>query len=186
MTHPEDHEIVEWFTQHASLKEKAFTALTLKYGERLYFHIYHYLKNHEDTNDVLQNVLVKAYRNLDGFNQESGLYTWLYRIATNEALNYIQANKRHTSSSIDNGMIQITDSSVGLPDAEVIEKHLNDAIRSLPEKQAIVFHLRYFDELPFAEIARITGTSEGGLKASYHIARQKVEDFIRRRLNLLD
>lgn len=184
MEHPEDHEILDWFTQHASLKEKAFTSLTSKYGERLYFHIHRYLKNHEDTNDVLQNVLIKVYRNLDGFNQDSSLFTWMYRIATNETLNYIKANKRHQSTSIDQGFFQIQDQTNELPDVLLIENYINEAIALLPEKQAVVFQLRYFDELPFAEISALTSTSEGGLKANYHIARQKVEDFIKLKLNL--
>lgn len=184
MTHPEDQEILDWFTQHASLQEKAFTALTTKYGERLYYHIFRYVKNHEDTNDVLQNVLVKVYRNLKGFKHDSSLYTWLYRIATNESLNFIQAGKKHASASLDHSLIQVQDDTVKLPEATIIETYLQEAIETLPEKQAVVFQLRYFDELPFNEISELMGTSVGGLKANYHIARQKIEAFIKEKLNL--
>ncbi|TNE74856.1 MAG: sigma-70 family RNA polymerase sigma factor [Bacteroidetes bacterium] len=184
MKHPEDHEILDWFTQNASKRERAFTAITVKYGERLYLHIHRYLKNHEDTNDVLQNVFIKVFRNLNSFNGDSSLYTWMYRIATNESLNFIQSNKRHDHTSVDGTFIQISSDHNDLPEAELIETFLKEAIQTLPEKQAMVFELRYFDEVPFAEISKLTGTSEGGLKASYHIARQKVEDFLKHKLNL--
>lgn len=184
MKQTEDHIILEWFTQDAKQREQAFVALTQKFGNSLYFQIQRIVGDSDDAKDVLQNVFVKVYRSLESFKGDSSLHTWLYRIALNESLNFIASKNRKQATRIDQHFIQIEDESTNLPDVNIIEKVLLEAIESLPEKQAIVFQMRYFDETPFAEISSLTGTSEGALKANYHHARQKVEEYLRKTLNL--
>lgn len=184
MKQTEDHIILEWFSQGAKQREQAFVALTQKFGNSLYFQIQRMVGDAEDSKDVLQNVFVKVYRSLESFKGESSLHTWLFRIAHNESLNFIASVKRKQATRIDQHFIQIKDEQTSLPDVKKIESSLLEAIDSLPEKQAIVFQLRYFDEKPFAEISTLTGTSEGALKANYHHARQKVEEYLRKSLNL--
>lgn len=160
-------------------KEKAFTGIIKKYQEKLYWHIRRLVIQHEDANDVLQNVFIKVWNGLDGFREDARLYTWLYRIATNESLSFLEQQKRKSSISIDN-----EGSTINLLKAEKdfdpgkIEWKLQMAIQQLPEKQRIVFNLRYYDEMPYDEMSKILATSEGALKASYHHAVKKIEDFI--------
>lgn len=162
------------------LKEQAFTAIIKKYQEKLYWHIRRLVIDHEDANDLLQNVFIKVWRSLDTFREESRLYTWLYRIATNESLSFLSAQKKKRSLSLsddENGLSNKLKSDPGF-DANKLEWKLQLAIQCLPEKQRLVFNLRYYDEMPYEEMSRILETSEGSLKASYHHAAKKVEDFI--------
>ena len=135
---------------------------------------------HEDANDVLQNVFIKVWNGLENFREDSQLYTWLYRIATNESLTFIEQQKRKSAISIDN-----EENPVALKlraekdfDPAKAEWKLQMAMQELPEKQRLVFNLRYFDEMPYEEMSRVLDTSEGALKASYHHAVKKIEDFI--------
>ncbi|HTO14821.1 MAG TPA: sigma-70 family RNA polymerase sigma factor [Edaphocola sp.] len=164
-----------------STKESAFTKIIKKYQERLYWHVRRLVVNHEDANDVLQNVFIKVWSYLDGFREESNLYTWMYRIATNETLTFLEKEKKRTS-------ISLSDHETGLSnklyaekgfDANKIEWKLQQAIQSLPEKQRIVFTLRYYDEMPYEEMSKVLETSVGALKASYHHAVKKVEVFLK-------
>lgn len=160
-------------------KEKAFTAIIKKYQEKLYWHIRRLVIHHEDANDVLQNVFIKVWNGLDNFREDAQLYTWLYRIATNESLTYIEQQKRKPSLSIDNNENTVSQLKADKDfDAGKIEWKLQTAIQQLPEKQRIVFNLRYYDEMPYEEMSRVLDTSEGALKASYHHAVKKIEDFI--------
>lgn len=161
-------------------REVAFTQLVRKYQERLYWHIRRMVVNHEDANDVLQNVFIKVWKNLSGFKEESNLYTWLYRIATNETLTWLDQQKRHGSVSLsdtESALANKLESEKGF-DANKLEWKLQKAIQSLPEKQRIVFNLRYYDEMPYEEMATVLDTSVGALKASYHHAVKKVEAFL--------
>lgn len=160
-------------------KEKAFTAIIKKYQEKLYWHIRRMVIHHEDANDVLQNVFIKVWNGLGNFREDAQLYTWLYRIATNESLTYLALQKKKSSLSIDNeeNIANQLQSEKDF-DANKIEWKLQLAIRQLPEKQRIVFNLRYYDEMPYEEMSRVLDTSEGALKASYHHAVKKIEDFI--------
>jgi RNA polymerase sigma factor (sigma-70 family) len=176
-----DQEIFELFKDELS-KEKAFTILVKKYQERLYWHIRRFVIHHEDTNDVLQNVFIKAWKSLSNFRQESGLYTWLYRIGTNESLTYLEKLKKKRSVSIsdeDTGMSNRVRAEKGF-DINKLEWKLQLAIQSLPEKQRAVFTLRYYDEMPYEKMSEVLDTSVGSLKASYHHASKKVEEFILR------
>ncbi|HEX3024399.1 MAG TPA: RNA polymerase sigma factor [Chitinophagaceae bacterium] len=175
----EDKELLVQFNQ-PDLKEAAFTAIIKKYQEKLYWHIRRMLVDHDDTNDVLQNVFMKVWKGLENFREDSRLYTWLYRIATNECLTFLDQQKRKASVSLDEGESGLSNkvlADTGF-DANKLEWKLQLAIQNLPEKQRLVFNLRYYDEMPYEEMSRILDTSEGALKASYHHAAKKIEDFI--------
>ncbi len=176
----DDSDIIEMF-QHDSTKEKAFSYLVKKYQERLYWHIRRMLVNHDDTNDVLQNMFIKVWKYLHDFRQDSGLYTWLYRIATNESLTYLQQQKKkavQSLSSHENFLENTLKSEKGF-DANKLEWKLQMAIQGLPEKQKAVFLLRYYDEMPYEKMSEVLETSVGSLKASYHHAAKKIEEYIR-------
>lgn len=184
---PEEKEILDLFAQGGHHSEKAFKLLVKQYSESLYHLIRRYTKNHEHTNDVLQNVLIKVFKNLADFKQDSALYTWLYRIARNESLNFIEKEKRKTGVDIDEPILEIIAGNQAIDNlgAEKISDLLHKAISTLPEKQALVFQLKYFEDLKYSEISSRLNTSEGALKASFHHARQKIEDFLIKELNHL-
>ena len=175
----DDKELLHLFKQ-SSEKEKAFTAIIKKYQERLYWHIRRLVITHEDANDVLQNVFIKVWNALENFREDSQLYTWLYRIATNESLTFLDQQKRRTSVSFNDVETSLSNkikADEGF-DANKLEWKLQLGIQQLPEKQRIVFNLRYYDEMPYEEMSRVLETSEGALKASYHHAAKKIEYFI--------
>ncbi len=174
-----DKELLELFKE-TDTKEKAFTAILKKYQEKLYWHIRRMVVDHEDANDVLQNMFIKVWNGLANFREDSQLYTWLYRIATNESLTFIEQQKKRSSvsfSDVESGLSNKIKAEKNF-DANRLEWKLQLAIQHLPEKQRIVFNLRYYDEMPYEEMSRVLETSEGALKASYHHAVKKVEDFI--------
>lgn len=162
-------------------KERAFTSIIKKYQEKLYWHVRRMVIDHEDTNDVLQNVFVRVWNGLENFREDSQLYTWLYRIATNECLTFIEQQKKRMSVSLDEGESGLSNKvrADSHFDANRLEWKLQLAIQQLPDKQRIVFNLRYYDEMPYEEMSRILDTSEGALKASYHHAVKKIEDYIK-------
>ena len=176
----DDKELLYEFSQPL-LKEKAFTAIIKKYQEKLYWHIRRMLVDHDDTNDVLQNMFIKVWKGLENFREDSQLFTWLYRIATNECLTFLEQRKKRTSVGLDDdesGLSNTIKADEGF-DANKLEWKLQLAIQKLPEKQRLVFNLRYYDEMPYEEMSRVLDTSEGALKASYHHAVKKIEDFIK-------
>ena len=161
-------------------KEQAFTAIVKKYQEKLYWHIRRMVIHHEDANDVLQSCFIKAWKGLDNFREDAQLYTWLYRIATNETLSFLEQQKRKRTTTIDDiphHHIHAIQADKHF-DAKKLEWKLQLAVQQLPEKQRIVFNLRYYDEMPYAEMSKVLETSEGALKASYHHAVKKIEDYI--------
>jgi RNA polymerase sigma-70 factor (ECF subfamily) len=174
-----DKELLHAFKIAAS-KEQSFTDIIKKYQEKLYWHIRRMVIDHEDANDVLQNMFIKVWNALESFREDSQLYTWLYRIATNECLTFIELKKKRSSislSDVENGLSNKLKSDTGF-DANKLEWKLQLGIQKLPEKQRLVFNLRYYDEMPYEEMSRVLDTSEGALKASYHHAAKKIEDFI--------
>jgi len=177
---PDDNLLVASFKDE-KLKEASFTKLVRKYQERLYWHVRRMVVEHEDTNDILQNVFIKVWKNLADFRQESNLYTWLYRIATNETLTWIEQQKRRTSVSLSDNEDIFSEKLLAQKgyDPNKIEWKLQQAIQSLPDKQKAVFNLRYYDEMPYEEMAEMLSTSVGALKASYHHAVKKVEGFLK-------
>ena len=175
----EDKELLLQFNDPAT-KERGFTAIIKKYQEKLYWHIRRMVVEHEDANDILQNMFIKVWKGLENFREDSQLYTWMYRIATNESLTFIQQQKKRKTLSI-------SDDESGLSnqikadknfDINKAEWKLQLAMQQLPDKQRVVFNLRYYDEMPYEEMSRVLETSEGALKASYHHAVKKIEDYI--------
>lgn len=159
----------------------AFTILVEKYQERLYWHIRQMVKNHEDTDDVLQNVFIKVHRSIHSFKGDSKLYTWLYRIATNEAITFL--NKRAKQYSISSEALQdrLINSLESDPyfEGDEIQIKLQKAIQALPEKQQAVFRMKYFQDITYEELSEITDTSVGALKSSYHIATKKITEYLK-------
>src|SRR5450755_3511379 len=166
--------------RNPSTKEKGFTAIIKKYQEKLYWHIRRMVVEHEDANDVLQNIFVRVWNGLENFREDSQLYTWLYRIATNECLSFLEQQKKKSTLSLDDMESNLSNKVVADKhfDPNKLEWKLQIAIQQLPEKQRVVFNLRYYDEMPYEEMSRVLETSEGSLKASYHHAVKKIEDFI--------
>ena len=160
---------------------RAFEVLVNTYKERLYWHIRRIVLNHDDADDVLQNTFVKVFNHIDGFKGESKLYSWLYRIATNEALTFLSTKSRKLGIE-DN---ELQERMIGRLEADVyfegdeIQMALQRAIATLPERQKLVFNMKYFDELKYIEISEILGTSVGALKASYHLAVKKLEEYLK-------
>lgn len=168
--------------QNAKTKEVAFKKLLSQYKERLYWHIRKIVISHDDANDVLQNTFVKIFKNIDNFKAESKLYSWMYRIATNEAISFI--NKKAKNKSVDitdyqQRMVSNLEDDNWFSGNE-IQIILQKAIATLPHKQQLVFNMKYFDDLKYKEISEILETSVGGLKASYHHAVKKIEQFIKK------
>lgn len=180
MTHTDDKELLLQF-RDASTRERAFTRIIKKYQEKLYWHIRRMVVEHEDANDVLQNMFIKVWNGLENFREDSQLYTWLYRIATNESLTFLEQRKKRMAVSIDGTEETGLTNSIQADkhfDSNKLEWKLQIAIQQLPEKQRVVFNLRYYDEMPYEEMSRVLETSTGALKASYHHAVKKIEDFI--------
>lgn len=166
----------------------AFDELVRAYQRMLYYHIRRMVGSHDDADDVLQNTFIKVWRNIGGFRGDSSLKTWLYRIATNEAITFINSRNRRAADDIDT-LISTEDGTVshqehalastsGATDSEAIQQVLEKAIATLPDKQRAVFTLRYYDEMPYEEMSEVFGTSVGALKASYHHAVKKVETYL--------
>ncbi len=159
----------------------AFQKLLREYQKPLYHHIRNIVLNHDDTDDVLQNTFVKVFQYLNGFKGDSKLFSWMYRIATNEAITFInQKAKRNgtTSEAMQTRIVENLQADVYF-DGNEIQLKLQKAILVLPEKQQLVFKMKYFEELKYEEISEILGTSVGALKASYHHAVKKIEDFMK-------
>jgi RNA polymerase sigma-70 factor (ECF subfamily) len=174
-----DNELLVQF-RNPLTKERAYTAIIKKYQEKLYWLVRRMVIDHDDANDVLQNVFIRVWKGLENFREDSQLYTWLYRIATNESLTFIEQQKKRTA-------VSLSDEESGLSnkvkadqhfDAQKLEWKLQLAIQQLPEKQRIVFLLRYNEEMPYEEMSKVLETSEGALKASYHHAVKKIEDYM--------
>lgn len=171
-----DQEILK-LIENPSTRESGYKALILSYQKRIYGVIRKMVIIHEDADDVTQNTFIKAFRNIHRFQSNSTLFTWLYRIATNESLNFLEKKKRRFFLPIEDHHEAMENylSSSHLINGEQIEIKLQKALLKLPDKQRLVFNLRYFEDLPYEEISKITGTSVGALKASYHHAVKKIE-----------
>ncbi len=161
-------------------KEQAFKQILSEYKEKLYWQIRRIVISHHDTDDVLQNTFIKIWNNINNFRGDSKLYTWLYRIATNESIAFLNTKKRKSFFTGDNNNIKLAnylESDVYF-DGNEIQKKLQKAILQLPDKQRLVFNMKYFDDLKFNEISEILDTSTGALKASYHIAVKKIKEYL--------
>ena len=160
-------------------REKAFRIIVDEYKERLYWHIRKIVIRHEDADDILQNTFIKAWENAGSFREESTLYTWLFRIATNESLSHLRKDKNIEKLSWENLGSKLSRNleSDAYFNGDAIQKKLQQAILKLPEKQRLIFNMKYFDEMKYEQIAEILKLSVGALKASYHHAVKKIEKF---------
>lgn len=167
--------------QSPNTQAQAFELLVNTYKERLYWHIRRIVLDHDDTDDVLQNTFIKVFNNINGFKGDSKLYSWMYRIATNEALSFLKIKTRKlgvSDSETQERMIENLEADVYF-DGDYIQLALQKAIATLPERQKLVFNMKYYQELKYEEISEILETSVGALKASYHIAVKKLESFLK-------
>lgn len=167
--------------KQVNTRNKAFEELINTYKERLYWHIRRIVLDHDDADDVLQNTFIKVFQNIGGFKGDSKLYSWMYRIATNESLTFLKQKSKKLG--VDNEelyekMALRLQSDVYF-DGDEIQIKLQQAIATLPEKQKLVFNMKYFQELKYEEISEILDTSVGGLKASYHLAIKKLENYLK-------
>ncbi len=167
--------------KHDHTKGQAFQILVKTYQERLYWHIRKIVLNHDDADDVLQNTFMKVWRNLDKFREESSLYTWLYRIATNESITFVNSVKKRSLIPMNDTTEFLLQNMVSdeFFEGDEIQVRLQEAILKLPEKQRIVFNMKYFDDMKYEDMSEILETSVGALKASFHHAVKKIEDHLK-------
>lgn len=176
LSKPTDTDILS-LVQQAATFERGFRLLMQTYQEQIYWQVRQMVSSHEDADDVVQNCFVKVYRYLGNFKGEAKLYTWLYRIAHNEALSWIKRQQRHQSIGLDEGERPVS-RQLAAEDrlsSEQVQERLRAAMTTLPEKQCLVFTLRYFEDMSYREMEELLGTSVGALKASYHHAVKKIE-----------
>jgi RNA polymerase sigma-70 factor (ECF subfamily) len=162
-------------------QNNAFKKLLELYQKPLYYHIRNIVLNHDDTDDVLQNTFIKVFSNVKNFKSDSKLYSWIYRIATNESLTFLQQKAKKSGISneeLQSKVINNLESDVYF-EGDEIQLKLQKAIAILPEKQQLVFKMKYFEEMKYEEMSGILETSVGALKASYHIASKKIEEFLK-------
>lgn len=172
----EDFELLQKI-QDPETRNYGFNLLVRKYQERVYWLIRKMVVSHDDADDLTQDVFVKVYNSIHTFRQDAQLYTWIYRIATNECLNFLKRKKRWFFFPVGDDLASELTAGPHISGDEV-QRRLQKALLKLPDKQRLVFNLRYFDERPYEEISAITGTSVGALKASYHLAIKKIESYL--------
>ena len=173
-----DREIIDLYK--AGQQERAFREIVDSYSERLYWHVRRFLCSHEDTDDLLQDIFIKIWSALPSFRGDSQLYTWLYRIATNETLNFLNKQKVRSALQFESLSSKLEEKIDEDPwfNGDSLQRLLMKAIQRLPEKQRLVFTMRWFEELSYEDISEILGTSVGALKASYHFATEKLKTFL--------
>ncbi len=176
----EDQVLLAQFGTEAT-RHYAFNQLVLKYQQRIYYYIRKMVIDHDDADDITQDVFVKVWHNLPSFRQDANFYTWLYRIATNECLNFLGKKRRRFMlpiHDVESELLEKLHASDTIITGDDITLRLQEALLKLPEKQRLVFNMKYFEDLTYEEISAILGTSVGGLKASYHHATKKIEAFL--------
>lgn len=175
----EDKELVQKFV-NPDTRNFAYNQLVRKYQQKVYWHIRKMVIDHDDADDLTQETFIKIWKNLENFRQESQLYTWIYRIATNECLNFLSSKRRKFFLPLNDVAAELSEKIDATPTlaGEEIQKQLQKALLKLPDKQRLVFNMRYYDDLTYEQISEIVGTSVGALKASYHLAVKKIEDFL--------
>lgn len=180
METPSDAELIKQFSE-GHTPHPPFTKLVQKYREPIYWTVRRWVKSHEAADDVVQNTWIKVWNHLNSFKGDSAFYTWLYRIAKNEAFTYLNTAYERKFVPTDDPWVESAQTQG--PSGEEIERLLLEAVDQLPEKQQLVFQMKYFDDMKFREISEILGTSEGALKASYHHAVKKIEAILENALN---
>ena len=179
MTETEEALLVKRLLDEKTLRD-AFSVLVKSFSERLYWQIRKIVISHEDANDVLQNTFIKIWTNIDSFRGDSKLTTWLYKIAINESISFINKQRQQQNVPLDDNdnFLEAKLESDSYFDGDEAQLKLQKAILTLPEKQRIVFNLKYFEEMKYEEMSEVLDTSVGALKASYHHAVKKIEDFL--------
>ncbi|GAB3171415.1 RNA polymerase sigma factor [Telluribacter humicola] len=174
-----DEELLELY-RDPDTRRNAFNQLVRKYQQKVYWLVRKMVVDHDDANDITQEVFIKAWTALENFRGDAKLYTWLYRIASNEAINFLNKKRRRFFVPIHDVEGELSEKLESDPvvSGDEVQLKLQKAILKLPEKQRLVFNLKYYEDLPYEEISEITGTSVGALKASYHWAVKKIEDFL--------
>jgi RNA polymerase sigma-70 factor (ECF subfamily) len=176
-----DREILDQFSKPET-RNYAFNLLVRQYQQRLYWHIRKMVINHDDTDDILQNVFIKAFNGLSNFREDSKIFTWLYRIATNECITFLNNKKKRffiPMVDVENQLSQNLENDSYF-NGDRIQMQLQQAILTLPEKQRLVFNMKYYEDMKYEDMSEILGTSVGALKASYHHAVKKIEEFMKR------
>jgi len=175
----EDEEILSKFRDEKTRNE-AFNMLLKKYQQKIYWHVRRMVINHDDADDLTQDIFIKVWKNLPGFRNDAQLYTWMYRIATNECITFLNKKKQKNNISLDDVDFELADtlSSSDQFTGDQIQLKLQQAILTLPDKQRLVFNMKYFDDMKYEEMSEVLGTSVGALKASFHLAVKKIEAFV--------
>jgi RNA polymerase sigma factor (sigma-70 family) len=175
-----DKELLDKFADEAT-RHYAFNLLVKKYQERLYWHVRRMVIDHDDADDLVQDIFVKVWKALHGFREDAKLYTWMYRIATNECITFLNKKKKKIFIAwVDvEGELSRKLETDPLFDGDKIQRKLQQAVLTLPEKQRLVFHMKYYDEMKYEDMSEVLGTSVGALKASYHHAVKKIEDYMK-------
>ena len=178
-THPDDQYLISHFKNEES-KHYAFNLLVKKYQQKIYWHIRKMVVDHNDADDLTQEVFVKVWKNLSNFREDAALFTWLYRIATNESLNFLKKKRRRFMLPINDVAKELSKKIDNDPliEGSEIERKLQKVLLTLPDRQRLVFNMKYFEDLPYKEIAKILEVTEGSLKASYHIAVKKIQQLL--------
>jgi len=175
----EDAEILRKF-QDEKTRNEAFNLLLKKYQQKLYWHIRRMVIDHDDADDIVQDTFVKIWKNLPGFRSDAQLYTWMYRIATNECITFLNKKKQKNNIPLDDVAYELADTLADSTyfNGDKAQLKLQQAILTLPEKQRLVFNMKYFDDMKYEEMSDVLGTSVGALKASFHLAVKKIESFL--------
>jgi len=176
----DDAIILQKFAE-SNTREEAFGILLDKYQQKIYWHVRRFVLDHDDANDLVQDIFIKVWKNLDKFRADAQLYTWIYRIATNECITFLNKKKQNLNISLDDessGFLADTLTETSYFNGDQAQIRLQEALLTLPDKQRLVFNMKYFDDLKYEEISEIVGTSVGALKASYHLAVKKIERFL--------
>ena len=179
MKQVDDAEILSKFNEEKT-RNAGFNLLLQKYQQKIYWHIRRLVIDHDDADDLVQETFVKVWKNLQNFRADSQLYTWIYRIATNESITFLNKKKNKNNISIDDVDTDLSETLASSTyfDGDKIQRKLQNAILTLPEKQRIIFNMKYFDDMKYEEISEVLGTSVGALKASFHIAVKKIETIL--------
>ena len=175
----EDAEILRKF-QDEKTRNEAFNLLLKKYQQKLYWHIRRLVIDHDDADDIVQDTFVKIWKNLPGFRSDAQLYTWMYRIATNECITFLNKKKQRNNIPLDDVAYELADTLADSTyfNGDKAQLKLQQAILTLPEKQRLVFNMKYYDDMKYEEMSDVLGTSVGALKASFHLAVKKIESFL--------
>ncbi len=171
-----DTEILSKF-QDENTRNEAFNLLLKKYQQKIYWHIRRMVINHDDADDLVQDVFIKIWKNLPGFRSDAQLYTWMYRIATNECITFLNKKKQKNNIPLDDVSYELAESLADSTylSGDKVQLKLQQALLTLPDKQRLVFNMKYYDDMKYEEISEVLGTSVGALKASFHLAVKKIE-----------